>query len=306
MEGAEHEDFHYELATVNRAGIVHRHPYASSEPLRPGDLVRLAGRFWLIETIDPPGERLAKATAKPARYRIRLQHPDGREEVGAVRRYRPDAPRLGHSFVTSSGDGPVTWQIVDEQLDQDTDGPLLGLTAERDFAELEDLPDHDLEHQLGRRADESLPAEAEALIAMAARESLALELVVLDPGEEPGWEDATRFLEALILEEIGDDLLEQCGVRPGVDPRDTWMEIVKDRLRSDLGSFRRDVEELHDQIEQWTYRGERIFASVGTYEDEADPNSGHGWLCRLTDASVLGAAGFERVRRSEFAPGIVP
>jgi hypothetical protein len=30
--------------------------------------------------------------------------------------------------------------------------------------------------------------------------------------------------------------------------------------------------------------------------------SGHGWMCRLVDAEVLGAAGFERVRKAELEP----
>jgi hypothetical protein len=107
------------------------------------------------------------------------------------------------------GNGPVSWQVVDAQLDRDDEGPFLSLTAERDFAEVEDIPDHDLEHELAEHADDSLPEEAEALIARAARESL--ELVVLDPGEEPSWDDAARFLEALILDEVEDDLLESSG-----------------------------------------------------------------------------------------------
>ena len=32
---------------------------------------------------------------------------------------------------------------------------------------------------------------------------------------------------------------------------------------------------------------------------KADPYSGHGWMCRLVDASALAAAGFERVRKAE-------
>ena len=54
-----------------------------------------------------------------------------------------------------------------------------------------------------------------------------------------------------------------------------------------------------DQIEQWGFRGGRIFASVGSYDDEVDPNSGHGWMCRLADGGALGVAGFERIRKAE-------
>jgi hypothetical protein len=105
-----------------------------------------------------------------------------------------------------------------------------------------------------------------------------------------------------VIEEVEDDLLEQCGVDPDDDPEDTWLETVKSRLRSDLAHFRDDVERDHDQIEQWSFRDGRIFASIGSPDDEADPLSGHGWMCRLLDAGVLGAAGFERVRKAELEP----
>ena len=105
-----------------------------------------------------------------------------------------------------------------------------------------------------------------------------------------------------MLEEIEDDLLELCGVDPDKDPRGTWLETVKSRLRWDLAQFRADVERDEDQIEQWSFRDGRIFASIGSPDDEADPLSGHGWMCRLVDAGVLTAAGFERVRKSELDP----
>jgi hypothetical protein len=291
---------HYEIATVNRAGDVRVHEYASDDPLRPGDIVRPRGRFWLLESIEQAEDGRARAVAKAARYRVRLRHPDGREELGAVRRYRPGSPRLGHALVTFEDDRPLSWELADEWLSRDDEGePYLDLVAERDFAEVEELPDHDLEHTLAARGEESLPEAAAALLARAEREGLAVELVALDPGEEPDWDEAARFLDALILEEIEDDLLELCGVHPATDPRDTWLPTVKDRLGSDLAAFRSDVVGPHDQLEEWSYRDGRILASVGSFEDEADPNSGHGWMCRLVDSSVLGAAGFERVRKAE-------
>ena len=86
-------------------------------------------------------------------------------------------------------------------------------------------------------------------------------------------------------------------MHPGHDRRDTWLDTVKERLRNDLEAFRDDVDGDHDQIEEWDFRGGRIFASTGTFEDESDPNSGHGWMCRLLDSGVLGIAGFQRVRQ---------
>jgi hypothetical protein len=88
-------------------------------------------------------------------------------------------------------------------------------------------------------------------------------------------------------------------VLPDSDPRETWLGTVKERLRSDLQRFRADIESDHDQIEEWDFRDGRIFASVGSVDDEANPDVGHGWLSRLVDSGVLTVAGFRRVRKTE-------
>jgi hypothetical protein len=295
----------YQVVTRSPSGKERVQQYVSDEPLVPGEVLRLRGRFWLIETVEPVGEEAAgRAIAEPARYRLHLRHPDGREELGAFRRFGPGSPRLGHSFTTLEDGSPISWEVVDEQLARDHQGgPFLDLIAERDYAEAEgDLPDHELEHALAARADEGLPPQAEAAIAQAAEQGLNIELVALDPGEAPDWDEALRYIDVLILEEIEDDLVEQCGVNPDHDPRDTWLDTIKERLRTDLQRFRDDVEGDHDEIEEWDFRGGRIFASVGTYEDEFDPDSGHGWMCRLVDSGALGIAGFERVRKYELEP----
>ena len=285
----------YEIATVNRLGRERVHTYASDTLLRPGDVVRLSGRDWLVERVDDSGH----VVAKPARYRLRLLHPSGREERGGFRRWRPGAPRLGHAFTTLEGGHPISWEVVGEQVAQDEEGePYLDLVAERTYGEVEELPDHELEHALAR-SDDELPAGAEATLARAEAAGLEVELVALEPGEEPDWAEAERFIDALILEELPDDLLELCGVHPDDDPRDTWLGIVKDRLHSDLAAFRDDIESDHDEIEEWDFLGGRVLASTGSLDDESDPNSGHGWMCRLVDSSALAAAGFERVRKAE-------
>jgi len=247
----------YELLTHSPSGRERVQQYASEEPLTPGEVLQLRGRFWLVESIDEPaGESgVPRAIAKPARYRLRLRHPDEREELGAFRRFRPGSPRLGHAFTTIESGQPISWQVTDEQLARDGRGePFLDLVAERDYGEAEgDVPDHELEHALERQLDEGLPPAAAAAIARAAEQGLNLELVALDPGEEPDWPESGRYIDALIFEEI----------------------------------------------EEGDFRGGRIFASVGSYEDEFDPNSGHGWMCRLADSGALGVARFERVRKYE-------
>jgi hypothetical protein len=295
-------DFHYEVVTQGRTGKERVHEFASQDQLVPGDVVRLDGRFWLIASIEQAEEAPARALGEPARYRVRLRHPDGREEIGAFRRFRPGAPSLGHGFTTIEHGKPVSWRVVGEQLARDEDGePYLDVTAERDYEEAEPLPDHELEHTLAQQ-EEGLPASAIAAFGRAEQAGLSIELVALEPGEEPDWEGAGRYLDALVIEEVEDDLIELCGVDPETDPKETWLETVKGRLRADLAQFREDLEGAFEQIEQWSFRGGRIFASIGSPDDEADPLSGHGWMCRLADAEVLGAAGFERVRKVELAP----
>lgn len=284
----------YEIVARTRAGKERIHPYASEDPLEVGEVLRLEGRYWLIESIDG-----SRAVAEPARYRLTLRHPDGREEVGAFRRFRPGSPRLGHSLATIEDGQPVNWQVVDQRLARDEDGvPYLELVAERDFSEVEERSDHELEHAFARREEEELPEAAAAAFARAEAAGLSVELVALEAGEEPDWAEAERYIDALILEEVEDDLIELCGVDVARDPRDTWLAKVKERLLEDLRLFRDDVEGDHDAIEEWSFRGARILVSVGSHDGEADPDSGHGWMCRLVDSSALTAAGFQRVQKA--------
>jgi hypothetical protein len=284
----------YEIVASTRTGNERVHEYASDEPLEVGAVLRLEGRYWLIERVDGP-----RATAKPARYRLELRHPDGRVETGAYRRFRPGAPRLGHALATIEDGQAVSWQVINQRVGRDEDGePYLELIADRDYGEVEQVPDHELEHSFVSREEKELPARAAAAFTRAEAEGLSIELVALEPGEEPDWEESERYIGAFILDEIEDDLIELCGVNPARDPRETWLETVKERLVEDLRQFRADVEGDHDEIEEWEFRDGRIFASMGSPDDEADPNKGHGWMCRLVDSGALTAAGFQRVQKA--------
>jgi hypothetical protein len=296
----EHGDFHFDIVAHTRAGTEHVHRYATDEQLEVGSVVRLEGRYWLIERIEREGDEVsARAFAIPGRYRLRLTHPDGKEELGAVRRFRPDAPRVGHTFSTLEDARPISWEVTDQQLARDDQGVYLELIARRDFSEVEEVPDHELEHTLARRQDDDVPESAEATFARAEEEGLELELVALEPGEEPDWPETDRYIDALTLDLIEDDLVELTGVDTRRDSQATWLATIKSRLTEDRDSFRADIEGEHDQIEEWDFRGGRIFVSVGTHEDEADPESGHGWMCRLLDAGVLRVAGFQRIRKAQ-------
>jgi hypothetical protein len=284
----------YELVHVNRLGHERVHQFTSEEPLSPGSIVRFEGRDWLVDGVDGTRARL-----EPARYRLVLRHPEGHEEVGAFRRFRPDAPRAGHTFSTVVDGAPVVWEVVDERLARDEEGkPFLELIAERDHSERDappTMPEHELEHTLARDDGD----EAAAGVMRAEEQGLLVELVALEPGEAPDWEEARRYIDALIIEEIEDDLLVLCGVNPDRDPADTWIETVKERLLADLESFRADVEGDGDEIEEWDFRDGRVFAAFGACDDQSNPGSGFGWMGRLVDASALNAAGFSRVRKAE-------
>ena len=196
--------------TSNRLGHELTHPYSSETELAEGDVLRVEGRDWLVDGLE--GER---ARLEPARYRLVLRHPDGRTEAGAFRRYRPDAPRIGHTFSTVVAGAPVSWQVADQRLQRDEQGkPYLELTAERDYSEAEDgagLPEHELEHALAREDEQD---EAVATLTRAEEAGQLVELVALEPGEAPDWAEAERYIDALIIDEIEDDLLVLCGVDP--------------------------------------------------------------------------------------------
>ncbi len=126
-----------------------------------------------------------------------------------------------------------------------------------------------------------------------------IEMVSLDLGEKPDWEAAEAYVDSLVLEEVGEDLLQTCRVDPDADPREEWLGTVKERLRSDLARLRNDLETDRDEIEVWELEDALILASVGTLDDERDPDSGHGWMCRLVDSGVLAAAGFKRALKAD-------
>ena len=289
----------YEVVMPTRTGGESTREYESTDPLSPGDVIVVGDRHWLIDRIEPGADGGPdRAYAAPGRYRFRLRHPDGREELGAFRRFRPGGPGLGHAFTIFEDGEPTIWSVVDVQLAHDESGlPYLDLVAERDFGESDEPPpDHELEHALASE-DWTLSDAATAFLARAAEAGLYVELVALEPGDVADWDEAERYIETLTLDEIGDDVLELCGADRA--PRDQQLAIVKDRLRADLERFRADADGPHDEIEEWDFRGGRIVAAVGNIDDESDPDSPYGWLCRLVDSGVAVAARLHRVRKTE-------
>jgi len=129
-----------------------------------------------------------------------------------------------------------------------------------------------------------------------------MEMVALELGLSPDWKEAEAYIDSLVLEEVGEDLLAECGVDPEVDRRERWLSLVKERLREDLRRFRQDVETDRDELEVWELEDALLFVSVGSAADEGDPDNAHGWMCRLVDSGALAAAGFKRVRKAELYP----
>jgi hypothetical protein len=281
----------YRLVTHDRSGREHPHSYTTEDSLTPGSVVLLLDRYWLVGTVD---DDLAQAW--PARYRLTLRHPDGHEETGVLRRFRADAPAVGHQLTTFEDGAPIAWQVIEQRLARDDNGDLyLESFAERDYTELESLPDHQLEHALEQDREDT--GAASTALAQAASEGRAVELVALEAGAVPDWVEAICFIDSLVLDEVGDELIEQCGIDTGHVLHKHWLDRVKRRLNDDLDSFRADIEGPHKEIEEWDFHGSRIFAAIGDFDDDSNPSSGYGWTCRLVDASVLAAAGFYRARK---------
>lgn len=58
--------YRYEVRVQKRGGREHAREYASEELLAPGDVIRLQGRYWLIQDVEEAGEGApARALAKP-------------------------------------------------------------------------------------------------------------------------------------------------------------------------------------------------------------------------------------------------
>lgn len=129
-----------------------------------------------------------------------------------------------------------------------------------------------------------------------------MEMVTLDLGRSPDWQSAEGYIDSLIIEEVSDELLRMCRIDTEAEAPGQWIDLVRQRLRSDLARFREDVETDRDEIEVWELEDAHLFVSIGTPADESDPDKSHGWLCRLRDSGALAAAGFKQARKAELYP----
>jgi hypothetical protein len=129
----------YEIVTHDRAGRERVHPYAGEDALAPASVVLVGGRYWLVVWVEQQ----------------RVHHPDGHRESGTFRRFRADALSPRHQLTTLEKRVPISSVVVEQRLACDDAGePFLESIAERDYAEAESLPDHELEHTLGDTLDE--------------------------------------------------------------------------------------------------------------------------------------------------------
>ncbi len=217
IQDTEHGDHHYELVHTSRTGTERVHPFATDEPLEPGSFVRYEGRYWLIERLDG-----SRAIAKPGRYRLELRHPRrprrGRRLPPLPARRAGDRPHVHHCRGRTAGElgGARTGGSLTTSRTSRTSSSSRTATT-RSSTRTSPTTSSSTRSPAARSSE--LPASVEEAFARAEREGLSAELVALDPGEEPDWTEAASSIDALILEEIEDDLIEQCGVDPRTDPR---------------------------------------------------------------------------------------
>jgi hypothetical protein len=172
----------YEIVTHDRTGRERVHPYTGEDALAPGSVVLIGGRYWLVDRVEQ-----ARVQTQPARYRLTLRHPGGRQESGAFRRFRADAPAPGRQLTTLADGAPISWVVVEQRLAYDAAGePFLESIAERDYTEGESLPNHQLEHALDQETSDAGATAAALMRAEAA--GLAIELVGLEAGEVADWD----------------------------------------------------------------------------------------------------------------------
>ena len=197
----------YDVVVVHRTGKEHVHRYTTEEPLEPGDVVRLEGRHWLSSASRATARRrspraigcgFAIRTAARTSGRSAASDPTRR---GSATRSPPSRTGARSAGRSSTAAGPRRERRAVPRPRRGARLRRRRSDAARPRARAHARP----------RSEDELPEGAEATLARAADEGLSVELVALEPGEEPDWEAAERFIDALVLEEIEDDLIEQCG-----------------------------------------------------------------------------------------------
>ena len=167
--------------------------YSSDDPLAPGER---APDGWplLARSRASKGREarpgLPRVLAKPARYRLRLRHPDGHEELGAMRRLRSGSPDgwVTHSR-RSRKDSRSAGRWSTSSLSATSAASRFSTyVAERDYAEAEGSSptmSSSTRSTVRRRGGcRRTPTRRSQRLP---REGLDVELVALDPGEEPDW-----------------------------------------------------------------------------------------------------------------------
>jgi hypothetical protein len=173
--------------------------------------------------------------------------------------------------------------------------PFLESIAGRDYADTESLPDHQLEHALEQQRDDT--STADTVLARATVPGLAIELVGLEGSQAPGWDEATRYLDSLTSRNSRTICSSNAASIPAAIRGERGWTRPSGAFATISTASAPTSERGHDQTEEWDFHGDKIFAAQGSFDDDANPDSGYGWMCRLVDAGDLQAAGFYRVRK---------
>ena len=139
------------------------------------------------------------------------------------------------------------------------------------------------------RRDE-LPPSAGRVSTRAEQTGLAIELVALDARRVAGRDEAVRYIEALGSRRSR----TTCSSFAGCVPARTQRHLARHRqdpavARISRSSASRRQARRTIRSRSGSFRDGRIFASIGSQDDESAPDRGHGWMCRLVDAGVLTA-----------------
>ena len=235
----------------------------------------LDGRDWLVDAVEE-GDT-ARVVAKPARYRLRLRHPDGREELGAFRRMRAGQPATRPLVHDARGRGsrqlgassrrrsPTTSRTSRSS----TSSPSATTARPRATCPTTSSSTRSPASADGSGRRQGVDRRGDAL--RACRSS--------SPRSSRTRRRTGRRLAATSRPSVSTRSRTTCSScaasTRGDDSEGTWLETVQARLRDDLESFSADVEGDHDEIEEWDFhRRPRLRLRGLGPDDEVRPRQG--------------------------------
>ena len=297
--------YRYEVRVHKRGGRGARARVRVRGAPRPGDVIRVQGRYWLIQEVEPGGDEaparaLASRLATGSAYVIRTAARSSAGSGGSGRTRRSSVTRSPPRRTASRSAGrsrTSVWRSTP--------------TASRTSSSSQSVT--------SRRLDELRITSWSTRSRRGPRRAFLQPPRPRLPERPKRASPSSSFRSSRASCRTGRARSASSRLSCSTRSRTISIEHVRDRHRQRSARYlarqgqRAALSRISGAFER-TSRGRttrsRSGASgtaassrpSGSEDDESDPDSGHGWMCRLLDSEALGAAGFERVRKAEIAP----